>query len=165
MRKLLSFEEVRTSTDCFPIEFHDIQERHRILFGEDVVQGLEIDDRFYRAQVEHELRAKLLRLRQRGACVLADRLLLLQLMAESLSTFCVLIRHALRLSGAEAPHAKREIVDQGAKVFGLNPEPFHTLLDLREQKRKPKQIEAQALFENYLAQIETVVEAVDRLET
>jgi len=162
---LLSFEEVRTSTDCFPIEFHDIQERHRILFGEDVVQGLEIDDRFYRAQVEHELRAKLLRLRQRGACVLADRLLLLQLMAESLSTFCVLIRHALRLSGAEAPHAKREIVDQGAKVFGLNPEPFHTLLDLREQKRKPKQIEAQALFENYLAQIETVVEAVDRLET
>jgi hypothetical protein len=115
--------------------------------------------------VEHELRAKLLRLRQRGACVLADRLLLLQLMAESLSTFCVLIRHALRLSGADAPHAKREIVDQGARVFGLDPEPLHTLLDLREQKRKPKQIEAQALFENYLKQIEAVVGAVDRLQT
>lgn len=162
---LLSLEEVRNSTDCFPIEFHDIQERHRILFGEDVVRDLEVDDRFYRAQVEHELRAKLLRLRQRGACVLSDRSLLLELMAESLSTFCVLIRHALRLSGAQAPHPKREIVAQGVQVFGLNAEPFHTLLDLREQKRKPREIEAQALFENYLKQIEVVVGAVDRLET
>ena len=30
---LLSEEEVRTSTDCFPIEFHDMQERRRVLFG------------------------------------------------------------------------------------------------------------------------------------
>ena len=32
---LLSEEELRTSTDCFPIEFHDMQERRRVLFGKD----------------------------------------------------------------------------------------------------------------------------------
>lgn len=161
---LLSVEEVRTSTDCFPIEFHDIRERHRILFGEDVVKDLEVDDSFYRAQVEHELRAKLLRLRQRGACVLAGRDLLLQLMAESVSTFCVLIRHALRLHGAEAPHQKREIVAQAVQTFGIDPEPLYTLLDFREQKRKAKEIAAGPLYENYLRQIEVVIRAVDRLE-
>ena len=36
---LLSEEEVRTSTDCFPIEFHDMQERRRVLFGTDVDRG------------------------------------------------------------------------------------------------------------------------------
>ena len=59
---LLSEDEVKTSTDCFPIEFHDMRERRRILHGPDVIEGLEIDDTFYRAHVEHELRAKLLRL-------------------------------------------------------------------------------------------------------
>src|ERR1035438_4963577 len=36
---LLSEEEVRTSTDCFPIEFHDMQERRQVLFGKDVIES------------------------------------------------------------------------------------------------------------------------------
>src|SRR5277367_4326765 len=56
---LLSEEEVRTSTDCFPIEFHDMAERRRVLFGQDVIEKLQIDKTFYRAQVEMELRTKL----------------------------------------------------------------------------------------------------------
>ena len=35
---LLSEEELRTSTDCFPIEFHDMQERRRVLFGPDLIR-------------------------------------------------------------------------------------------------------------------------------
>ena len=35
---LLSEEELRTSTDCFPIEFHDMQERRRVLFGTDLIR-------------------------------------------------------------------------------------------------------------------------------
>src|ERR1700724_4018905 len=45
---LLSEEEVQHSTDCFPIEFHDIEERRRVLFGPDVVDGLVIDTLFHR---------------------------------------------------------------------------------------------------------------------
>src|ERR1700721_1936932 len=60
---LLTRHEVETSTDCFAIEFHDIKEHHRILYGADVVSSLQIDRCFYRAQVDHDLRAKLLRLR------------------------------------------------------------------------------------------------------
>ncbi len=161
---LLSVEEVRTSTDCFPIEFHDIKERHRILFGEDVVAGMEIDESFYRARVEFELRSKLLRLRQKAAGVLHDRDLLLRLLADSVSTFCVLIRHGLRLCGAEAPFAKREIVARAAEEAGMNAAPFVSLLDLREGKVKPKQLEPRRLLEEYLAAIETVVEAVDKVE-
>src|SRR3954452_23475232 len=70
---LLSEDEVRTSTDCFPIEFHDIKERHKVLHGPNVVSNLVVDYSFYRAQVEHELRAKLLRLRQKAAGVLSEK--------------------------------------------------------------------------------------------
>src|ERR1035438_2357065 len=43
---LLSEQEVRTSTDCFPIEFHDMQERRRMLFGKDIIESLVIDKSF-----------------------------------------------------------------------------------------------------------------------
>src|SRR6195256_4147951 len=52
---LMSEHEVQTSTDCFPIEFHDITRQHRLLYGKDVVSTVRVDNSFYRAQVEHEL--------------------------------------------------------------------------------------------------------------
>ena len=160
---LMSEEEVRTSTDCFPIEFHDMQERRRVLFGKDVIEGLVIDKTFYRAQVEHELRAKLLRLRQKAAGVLGDKQALLRLMIDSVSSFFVLSRHALLLSGVQVEWQKREVA-RGLAAIGVDSAPFDTLLDLRERKKKPGDIETETLFANYLKQIEAAVAHVDRLE-
>ncbi len=57
-------DEIRRSTDVFTIELLDLQEHHRVLFGEDVVQGLSIPANLHRVQVEYELREKLALLRQ-----------------------------------------------------------------------------------------------------
>jgi predicted nucleotidyltransferase len=160
---LLSEEEVRTSTDCFPIEFHDMQERRRVLFGQDVIEKLEIDKTFYRAQVEHDLRAKLLRLRQKAAGVLGNKQDLLRLMMDSVSTFLVLSRHALLLSGIATGWQKREIA-RNLAALQVNATPFDTLLDLREKKKKPGDVDVESAFASYLKQIEAVVAHVDRLE-
>jgi predicted nucleotidyltransferase len=160
---LLSEEEVRDSTDCFPIEFHDMVERRRVLFGPDVVEKLVIDKTFYRAQVEMELRTKLLRLRQKAGGVISDKQALLRLMIDSVPNFLVLSRHALLVSGLAAGLGKREIAGELAKI-GTDAAPFDTLLDIREQKKKAGDVDPEALFANYLRQIETVVAHVDRLE-
>jgi hypothetical protein len=161
---LLTEEEVRTSTDCFAIEFHDIKEHHRILHGADVVSSLEIDRSFYRAQVEHDLRAKLLRLRQKASGILSDKDVLRRLLVDSISTFCVLFRHALILAGMEGPARKRDIIELSRERFGIDSTPFNALLDQREQKIKPKEIEPEALLAAYLKEIGKVIAAVDALE-
>jgi len=160
---LMSEMEVQSSTDCFPIEFHDMQERRRVLYGKDVIEGLVIDRSFYRAQVEFELRSKLLRLRQKAAAVLTDKPALLRLMIESASTFCVLGRHALLLSGVESGFRKHETVGK-LREAGLDSSALETLLDIRAEKKKPGEVEAGALFASYLTQIEGLVAHVDRLE-
>lgn len=160
---LLSTDEFRTSTDCFPMEFHDIKERHCVLYGDNLITGLEINDRYYRAMVEHELRAKLLRLRQKAGGILSEGDLLLRLMTDSVSTFCVVFRHALRLAGDESLYDKHAIVAATARRFGIDAKPFNTLLDLREEKVKPRNIQSGPLFRDYLKQIHNVIEAVDQL--
>lgn len=160
---LLTRREFETSTDCFAIEFHDIRDQHRILFGEDVVSELQIDDSFYRAQVEHELRAKLLRLRHKAAVVLADRQLLSRLLADSISTFSVLFRHALILHGVEAPLARREVIAKAAAFFNFNAESFERLLDLRDGKIAGQDVDFHTLLADYMMQVSVVIDAVDRL--
>ncbi len=110
----MSEEEARNSADCFPIEFEDMKARRRVLKGRDVVATLSVDRRNWRVQIEHELRSKLLRLRQQAAAVLSDRDRLLKLCLDSFSTFVVLWRHALLYSGRNVPAAKRLVVHEGS---------------------------------------------------
>jgi hypothetical protein len=160
---LLTEQEVATSTDCFAIEFLDIQRRHRLLFGKDVIAPLIVDHSFYRAQVEHDLRAKLLRLRQKAGGMLSNPDLLRRLLLDSVSTFCVLFRHALLLSGAEAGDHKRDVIRRAQEAFGIDPVPFEMLLDVRDERRKPRDFEPVDNLSACLKGISQVIDAVDQL--
>ncbi len=160
---LMSEAEVRDSSDCFPIEYQDMQNRRRVLHGKDVIEGLTVDRSFYRAQVEYELRSKLLRLRQRAAVALHDRAMLARLMADSVSTFLVLGRHGLLLAGYDGGATRHQTVANLQKHFALDPSPFETLLEVREEKRKPSAIDAEAVFTQYVIGVQQLVDAVDSL--
>jgi predicted nucleotidyltransferase len=161
---LLTEAEVAGSTDCFPIEFTDMLERRRILFGRDVIEGLAIDRSFYRAQVEYELRTKLIRLRQKAPAVFQERDMLVALMADSGSTFLVLARHALVLAGHAAPRSRQETVASLQEHFGIDPGAFEQLLAVREKRIQPRSVEARAVFARYLDAVQSLVDAVDLLD-
>jgi hypothetical protein len=129
---LMSEDEVHNSADSFPIEFHDMKERRRILYGLDVIADLNVDPRNYRVQVEHELRSKLFRLRHQGASQLSHPQGLLALCVDSVSTFCVLGRHALELVGKKHKSERRAVVRQLAELLEADMKPFEILLDIRE---------------------------------
>jgi hypothetical protein len=160
---LLTEEEVRSSADSFPMEFHDMQEHRRVLFGKDVIADLRIDQSFYRAQVEHELRAKLIRLRQKAAELLADPARLTKLMIDSVSTFCVLGRHALLLSGAPAKWKKVEIVAALEDALRISFAATNEVLTIRATHQQKPARDAGALFGAYLKEMHALVNFVDGL--
>ena len=84
-------------------------------------------------------------------------------MCDSVSTFCVLFRHALRLVGEQPHYGKHQVIASVAQRWGVSAGPFETILALREGSRKPKEISnSLELFASYLSQIQVVVEAVDQ---
>jgi hypothetical protein len=161
---LMSEEEAHHSADCFPIEFRDMKDRRKVLYGVDVIADVHVDTRNYRAQIEHELRAKLFRLRQKGAQVLSDPTELLKLCVESVSNFCLLGRHALVVSGASAKTERRAVVHQLGQILKMDTSPFDTLLDIREDKSGVDPGDPGELFAMYLERIQRIVEFVDGLE-
>jgi predicted nucleotidyltransferase len=161
---LMTEEETRTATDSFPIEFHDMQERRKVLYGSDVIAGLIVERKYYRAQLEYQLRVMLLRLRQRAAAVLSDRDALLNLCIDSVSTFCVLGRHALLISGRNPGWTKRQVTTALADALKVDLSTFHKLLDIREEKSAPQEVDPATLFENYLSRIQELITFVDRLD-
>jgi hypothetical protein len=159
----MSEEEVHNAADCFPVEYHDMKDRRKMLYGPDVIADVRIDSRFYRAQVEHELRSKLFRLRQQAAAVLSDPEKLFTLCVDSVSTFCMLARHALVLAG-HAKSDRRAVVHQLGETLQMDVSPFNILLDIREDKSGVDPGDPGELFAQYLECIRRLVEFVDGLE-
>lgn len=160
---LISVEAVQNAHDVFPIEFLDIQQSHRVLYGEDLLAQIEVDRTNHRQQVEHELRSALLRLRQRYLIAHSNEKDVIQLMAKSLATIATLARHALILAGATAPAKKREALEAASTHFGLDPAPFRAVLGIREGTEKPTGEQVHSLFAGYLEQVRKLTQAVDRL--
>jgi len=161
---LLTEEELNSSTGCFAIEFNDIKRQHRVLMGKDVVTPLVLDNSHYRAQVEHDLRAKLLRLRQKACGMMSDSDLLRRLLLDSVSTFCVLFRHALVLHGLPAPANKRDVIQSARQHFGIEAIAFEQLLDVREQRIKPRELDPRSILNSCLQSVSAVIASVGRLE-
>lgn len=61
----LTAADFQSAASVFPLEYQDIQEGHRVLWGQDPFVGLKIDSRHLALEVLQALRGNLLRLRQR----------------------------------------------------------------------------------------------------
>jgi hypothetical protein len=61
----LTTVDLQSASFAFPLEYQDIYECHRLLWGQDPFVGLKIDSRYLAAEVLQGLRGNLLRLRQR----------------------------------------------------------------------------------------------------
>lgn len=159
---LFTLDELRRSTDVFAIELLDIQREHRVLFGENTVASLEIPTGLHRAQVEHELRSRLLLLRQRFLEAPRDGEKLLDLMTSSISTFAVLLRHALIVLGEPPLSTKRQVIERVGAILGFDSTGLLAALDLREGKRPRSQVDGVSSFRAYLEGMARVVDEVDR---
>jgi hypothetical protein len=140
-----------------------MKQHHRVLFGEDVLQGLEIPLQLHRVQVEYELREKLILLRQQLLLLSDNKKGLWNLLVRSVPSFVTLFRHALIALG-EAPPAtgKREAVQTLAKKIGFDPSAILQVLDVRERKLDSGKVDVNELFSRYLATVQEVTAAVDQ---
>jgi predicted nucleotidyltransferase len=160
---IFSHTELKQSTDVFAIEMLDIRQRHRVLYGEDIFTGLNIPMDRHRVQLEHELRTKLLTLRQSYVQAVGDDKRIRRLMLDSVSNFSTLFRHTLiAMAEQPAPH-KVDNIRQLAARTGFDPGIFLKLLQVRERKANESEIPATSAFAQYLDGINTVIQAVDAL--
>jgi predicted nucleotidyltransferase len=153
--------ELERSTDVFPIELLDMQNHHRVLFGDDVLGGLQIPMNLHRVQVEYELREKLILLRQHIMVASENESRLVELLQRSVSSFSTLFRHALITFGEAAPNGKREAVKSLERRLNLDFSAINEVLDLRERKNDIKAVNVSDLVSRYLKAVEEVAAAVD----
>lgn len=153
--------ELQRSTDVFTIELLDMQQHHRVLFGDDPLKDLQIPMDLHRVQVEYELREKMILLRQHLLLAANHESRLWELVLRSAPSFSTLFRHALITLGDSKSTSRRDAVAALAQRVGFDGGSILQVLDIREGKADRKKVDVVDLAARYLASVEKVIAAVD----
>lgn len=158
---LMTLEQLEESADVFPVEFLDIKENHRVLSGEDVPARISVDPANLRLQIEHELRSRIIHLREQYLLTGGRPRLVEDLMVKSLSTFLVLFRAALRLFEDAVPARKLDALKKLAGHIACEPGVFEDVHEIKTGRRKLRAQDARELFGRYLAGAEKITRSVN----
>ncbi len=160
----LTKEHIKSSLDVFPIEFLEIKDNHLVIYGEYVFEDIIIKSEDLRLQCEREIKSRLIRIRQaymESGQKAAD---LKGLLEVSLTSILPIMRNVIRLKG-KAPAIKKDaIITELSSEFGLAAAPFSRILELKTQKKVPRQDELEAILSDYLQQVQQLAKIVDQIQ-
>ena len=159
----LTTAEWRASADVFPMEYADLLERHRVLYGELPLDGIRVDPRDLRVEVEQQTLGKLLQLRSAIVATGWEPKRQLALLEASLGTLMTIFRGAVRVHG-ERPAADYEAVaTRVGGLAGFVAAPFVRVVRHVRGVEKLAPAAAEEVLSRYLAAMEALVAHVDRL--
>jgi hypothetical protein len=153
--------EWKSSSDIFPMEYADILERHRVLYGAPPFDGIRVRPSDLRLQVENQAMGKLLQLRQAIMGAGGDSKLQVEVLEKSLSTLMVVFRGVSRLFGHAPSQDYEELTRSLAQRAGFSADPFVKVIrHVRGAEKIPRE-NAAGILEEYLAAMERLVAYVN----
>ncbi len=156
----LSAREFERLGKDFPIEAVELRESHRILFGDDLTQKLQISKSALHDQLIRELIAKNLRARANFEEHQKDWKRLDAFLRELISPYRILMRAILRSSYNMIPPPQEflEILAQIEERLGVPFEGFREAFLLKSGQIKPAGEEIRSLFERILNETDFLVD-------
>ena len=153
---------IDSSTDVFPIEFLDMQENYNVLKGEDVLKDIVIDTKNLRFQCEHELKAKLINLRQSYLKMNQNKALLKHILLKFFTSIIHILRNVIRIKGRTPDYAKQNLIKQIAEDFPINIDTWDMILRLKNKEVTPDNEKVKQLFISFTGDLEKIVDIVDK---
>lgn len=160
----LTTSEWRGSADIFPMEYADILERHRVLYGDAVFEGISVDVHDLRLQLEQEAMGKLIKLRQGVLASGNDRDRQLQLLTASLSAIMIVFRAVVRLHGEEAPTNNIALAEHVGRLASFDAAPFVRVVRHVRGEASLDKAEVETVLTGYLRGMDRLVSHLDQYQ-
>ncbi|OQW37398.1 MAG: hypothetical protein A4E19_13410 [Nitrospira sp. SG-bin1] len=157
----LTAEDLQSASFAFPLEYQDIHESHRLLWGQDPFVGLKIDARNLAAEVVQALRGNLLRLRQRLVEGRSTEEAITILLTLSITALLPALRGLQRLWGRPVLAHGESLIQDVESHLAINLTGLHDALLLKHGQISPGQKEIPRLMDRYLESLNRLVTAAE----
>jgi predicted nucleotidyltransferase len=161
---ILALDELHAVAQVFPVKLLSIQERHRVLSGEDPFHGLRVSGEHLRVRIEMELRNLALRLRRRFVATSDDASGLLAMLASTAVPLSLELEGLLRLLQKPVPSddSPSSLLGAAATELGLDAAALATVARLKDGA--PVEEDPVGLFGRVVESVARAAELAKQLE-
>ncbi len=153
----LTAADLQSASFAFPLEYQDIYECHRLLWGQDPFVGLKIDTRYLAAEVLQGLRGNLLRLRQRLVEGRSTEEAMTILLALSITALLPVLRGLQRLLSRPVLAHGEPLLKDLESYLAIDLSGLRDALLLKQGQISPGQKEIPRLMDRYLVSLTRLV--------
>lgn len=157
-------DELERMAEVFPMEFLDIQENRRLIFGEDLFRRLAINRRNLRNEVEQEVKSKIRAFRQGVLAAQGGRKQVSLVIAQSLVSLMPVFRSLIRMKKQRPPRQRQRLLEDISRIFDLQRQTLEEALSLRYGGPVLSAAAQDLLFEKYMMELERLSSLVDRMD-
>jgi hypothetical protein len=161
---IMTPDYISSSLDVFPLEFLNFKLTHSTVFGEDILNTIEINRMDLRHQCEREMKAKLIWLRQGYISSQGDRKILSDGFVNAITGYIPLFRGIIVLFGKEPPVKQSEVITALSQASGISTGVFARVLKAKHDKSKLTKEELNIIFEEYYEATEQLGKIVDEIK-
>jgi predicted nucleotidyltransferase len=158
---IMTPDYIQRSLDVFPIEFLNFKMIHETVYGEDILNDIEIDLSDLRQQCEREIKTKLIRLRQGYISSEGDKKIITENIVSYIAGYIPLFRSIIFLMGKEPPVNKYDVLSNLSGYTGISTDSLKKVFDLKRGDLKLAKNEIDSVFEEYYKTTEEISKKID----
>ena len=158
---LLTEAEYLGSADVFPMEYLDIVDTRKVIFGDDLTKKLEITKLNLRHQIEEEIRGSINSIRRALVATKGSSRLMKRILKSWFGSQSALLRGLLRLDGVnEIPENPEATIKALSEQYGIDT----TALTAAAKLRAGEKIEATVTAQGTLTCLTSLAKKIDAME-
>lgn len=156
-----------SSCDVYAMEYSDIKENHRIIFGEDLICSLEIKKEDIRFQCESETKNLLMRFRshylQNANSSFSSAKEMKKSITPVIKTCTAIFKAILRIKDINAPKSPYEILNRMCEIADINKSLYEKLLCNKEKNCNMKDKEVFEVADEIVFELSKLLEYTNNL--
>jgi len=161
---VMSEEEWLGSADIYPIEYTEIKNNYKILYGKDVVSEIKIVKSDLRLRCEYEIKNVLVRIRQLYLGNSDNPKFMVKTLEETSLKLIRILKSALSLFDIPAPEDYSEVIRAIAQKHNFDGEIFVEILSAKESKRTFSDQKVETLVQRAINSTDALYNFINNLE-
>lgn len=160
---IMNRDEWYSSFDVYAIEYADIKENYRLIYGEDLIPTISINKYFLRLQCESELKSLLLKYKNNFLMNVKSDREMKKLLNNVIKTLLVIFRSVLRLHDSAVPYRAVDIIEFASNYLSFNKIVMSKIAKVRYENEDYTKQELLFIEAELVKDIQNILKQVDAM--
>ncbi len=161
---IMNIEEWYSSFDVYAIEYADIKNNFRIIYGENLIPNIQINKYHLRLQCESELKNILLKYKNNFLLNIKSDRNMKFILSQVIKSLLVIFRSILRLYDMAVPYRAVDIIEQVSKIISFNKTVMMKLAKVRYENEDYTKQELLFVEAELIKDIQNILKQVDAMK-